>query len=424
MDIGERPGLRPRKSDRRRVLLVEDSPAHLEVCREAIRSFTPECEVQSTQTAGEAISKLTNEYFDVVVMDYNLPDMLGSDAIKQLHERAPDCPIIVITGADSPDLAMEVLRTGASDYLPKLGEYYRFLPQTIATNLERARLQEQLREMYRRIEASSQEQALLNRLIVQIHSSLELEDVVDKAAESLADELRVSRCVICLLKDGGDHMQIARQVTRPQLEPISERSQIFSKYYDLLLDVGERRPLIIVRGDTFALAHDLKADMLAYGVMSMVMVPLVYQGRLLGLIHMDQSDHVRLWTTGEINLLVRIASQLSIAVSQARLYKILETQSKNIDKLTDLCTQLNTVVSSTRDLTERQESQEKVRIKLSSREIEVLRKVARGLSNREIAEALHITEGTTEVHVSRLRKKLSLGSRAALVRYAFENHLS
>lgn len=156
----------------------------------------------------------------------------------------------------------------------------------------------------------------------------------------------------------------------------------------------------------------------------MMMVPLVYQGRLLGLVHLDQCDHLRLWTSGEINLLVRIANQLSIAVSQARLYKIVETQSKNIDKLTELCTELNTVVSSTRELTERQESQEKVRVKLSTREIEVLRKVARGLSNREIAEALHITEGTTEVHVSRLRKKLNLSSRAALVRYAFENHLS
>ncbi len=424
MQMGEQLKVPTRKSEKRRVLLVEDSPAHLAICEETIRTLAPDFEVATTQTAGEALELLAEEFFDVVVMDYNLPDMKGSDAIRNVHERAPDCPIIVITGVDSPDLALAVLRDGASDYLPKLGEYYKFLPRTISTNLERARLQEQVREMYRRIEASSHEEALLNRLVVAIHSSLELDDVVDKAAKSLSEELRVSRTIICLLRDGGEHMRIARQVTRPHLEPISERSQIFSKYHDLLLDVGERRPLIIMREDTFALAQDVRADMNAYGIMSMVMVPLVYQGRLLGLIHLDQCDHIRLWTSGEINLLVRIANQLSIAVSQARLYKIVETQSKNIDKLTELCTQLNSVVSSTRELTERQESQEKVRVKLSTREIEVLRKVARGMSNREIAEELHITEGTTEVHVSRLRKKLNLSSRAALVRYAFENHLS
>ena len=143
----------------------------------------------------------------------------------------------------------------------------------------------------------------------------------------------------------------------------------------------------------------------------------------MGLVHLDQCDEVRLFTQAEISLLSRIANQLSIAISQARLYQDFETQSNSINKLTDLCTQLNSVVNSTRDLTERQESREKVRVKLSTREIEVLRKVAQGLSNREIAEALHITEGTTEVHVSRLRKKLNLSSRAALVRYAYENHL-
>ena len=125
----------------------------------------------------------------------------------------------------------------------------------------------------------------------------------------------------------------------------------------------------------------------------------------------------------EINLLTRIANQLSIAISQARLYQIVETQSNSIDKLTELCSQLSTVVNSTRELTERQESREKGRVKLSLREIEVLRCVASGMSNREISEALHITEGTTEVHVSRLRKKLNLASRSALVRYAYENHL-
>lgn len=417
-------GLSSRAAGRRRVLLVEDSPAHLLICQESIRTQDPHYEIVGAQTAGSALDKLSGQGYDVVVLDYNLPDMEGRDLLSAIRNQAPNTPIIVITGIDSPELALEVLRSGASDYLPKIGEYYKFLPRAIATNLERARLQEDLLEMYRRLERSSQEEALLNRLIVNIHSSLELEDIVEKAARSLSEEFKVSRAVICLIPEPGGTLGIARQVTQDTLEAISERSLIFSKYHDLLLDVGERRPLVVMREDTFALAQDVRQELISYGILSMIMVPLVYQGRLMGLIHLDQCDYARLWTSGEINLLVRIASQLAIAVSQARLYKIVESQSKNIDKLTEICSQLNHVVSSTRELTQKQESQEKVRVKLSTREIEVLRKVARGLSNREIAQELHITEGTTEVHVSRLRKKLNLGSRAALVRYAFENHLS
>jgi len=408
---------------RRRVLLIEDTPTHWLICQEAIQSQTPDTSVEITPTAAEGLERAKRISYDAIVMDYNLPDMDGSELIRRLRVIAPSCPIVVITGEDDPNLALEVLRHGASDYLPKYGEYHKFLPRAIITNTERMRLQEELSEMYMRVQQANQEEALLNRMIVSIHSSLEVEDVIDRAANGLSREFLVSRAIICLINEKGQ-IGIARQVTQKNLEPISDRSMLFSKYHDLLLDIGERRPLVVMLDDTFSLAQDVRHELVHYGILSMVMVPLVFQGRLTGLLHLDQSEFSRLWTAGEINNLTRIGNQFSIALSQARLYKIVESQNKNIDKLTELCSQLNEVVSSTRELTEKHESHEKVRIKLSTREIEVLRKVARGLSNKEIAEALHITEGTTEVHVSRLRKKLILSSRAGLVRYAFENHLS
>lgn len=407
----------------RKVLLIESDASALSVCQKAILMQSRMYGVIPAATGEQAQQLMDGGHFDVIVMDYDVPDMAGDELVKSLHERNPNCPIIVMTGEDSPELALRVLMAGASDYLPKIGEYFKFLPRMMTTNLQRAMLLENLREMYQRVEQSSKDEALLNRLIVNIHSSLDLEDIIDRAAQSMHLEFNVSRAIICLSSDPTSSMRIVRQVTSPDFSPISEKSGIFSRYHDLLLDVGERRPLVVMHDDTFAFAQDVKLEMKDYGILSMLMVPLVYRGRLMGLVHLDQCDHARIFTQAEFNLLSRIANQLSIALSQARLYQIVETQSNSIDKLTELCSQLNSVVNSTRELTERQESREKVRVKLSTREIEVLRKVAQGLSNREIAEALHITEGTTEVHVSRLRKKLNLGSRAALVRYAYENHL-
>ncbi len=408
----------------RLVLLVEHAQPDLDICKKAILSQSPLYGVDVAGSGQEAIEKIKQNAYDVAVTDYDLPDIDGVEIVQKLHEANPNCPIIVITGKDSPDLALRVLLAGASDYLPKIGEYQKFLPRTITTNLQRAMLLENLRDMYKRVEQASRDEALLNRLIVSIHGSLELDNIVEKAVQSLLDEFNSSRAIICLTSDPDNTMRISRQIAKPQYTAVSEKSALFARYHDLLLDAGERRPLVVMQDDTFAFAKDVRSEMVGYGIQSMIMVPLVYRGRLMGLLHMDQCNEVRLWTLGEINLLTRIANQLSIALSQAKLYQIVETQSNSINKLTDLCSQLNEVVNSTRELTERTESREKVRVKLSSREIEVLRKVAQGLSNKEIAEALHITEGTTEVHVSRLRKKLTLGSRAALVRYAYENHLS
>lgn len=407
----------------RLVLLVEHSASESDLCLRSIMTQSHLYGIEVVRTGEEALAFAGSRHVDVVVMDYELPDIAGGDLVEQLHALKPDCPIIVITALDSPELALKMLLSGASDYLPKIGEYHKFLPRTITTNLQRAMLLENLRETYQRVEQASKDEALLNRMIVNIHGSLDLEDIVERSVSSLAEEFNTSRAILCLTSDPTSAMRIVRQVTRHTVEPISEKSIIFSRYHDLLLDVGERRPLVVMQEDTFAFAKDVRADLIQFGILSMCMVPLVYRGRLMGLLHLDQCEEPRVWAVGEINLLSRIANQLSIAISQARLYQIVETQSTSIDKLTELCSQLSTVVNSTRELTERNESRELVRVKLSTREIEVLRKVAEGLSNKEISEVLHITEGTTEVHVSRLRKKLNLSSRAALVRYAYENHL-
>jgi DNA-binding NarL/FixJ family response regulator len=60
---------------------------------------------------------------------------------------------------------------------------------------------------------------------------------------------------------------------------------------------------------------------------------------------------------------------------------------------------------------------------LTRREQEVARFVARGLSNREIAQALVIAEGTARVHVEHILSKLDLHSRAQLAAWAMERRV-
>jgi len=60
---------------------------------------------------------------------------------------------------------------------------------------------------------------------------------------------------------------------------------------------------------------------------------------------------------------------------------------------------------------------------LSARELEVLRLIARGLTNREIAERLFLSVRTIESHRARLQRKLELTRRSELVEYALERGL-
>lgn len=71
----------------------------------------------------------------------------------------------------------------------------------------------------------------------------------------------------------------------------------------------------------------------------------------------------------------------------------------------------------------RNEIQESSVEQLTEREIEVLRLVARGRSNREIAEDLFISEKTVKTHISNILGKLNLDQRTQLVIYAIKNKL-
>ncbi|WP_404333165.1 response regulator [Mesobacillus maritimus] len=65
----------------------------------------------------------------------------------------------------------------------------------------------------------------------------------------------------------------------------------------------------------------------------------------------------------------------------------------------------------------------KEKVPLSTREIEVLQLVAKGLSNREISEALFISEHTVKSHLKNILSKLHLDNRVQLTSYAFKQGL-
>ncbi|MCB9644358.1 MAG: sigma-54-dependent Fis family transcriptional regulator [Myxococcales bacterium] len=70
-------------------------------------------------TLKEALAVLSEKSFDAIVSDLSLPDASGIDVVSAVHQQQPHYPILVLTGQNDAQLAVQALRLGARDYLTK-----------------------------------------------------------------------------------------------------------------------------------------------------------------------------------------------------------------------------------------------------------------------------------------------------------------
>ncbi len=100
-----------------KVLIVDDERSIRATLAEFVREDGHD--VRTAQSAGEALQAIAEDVPDVVVTDIILPHMSGVELLARLHESHPDVQAIMITGEPTVETAVEAVRQGAFDYLPK-----------------------------------------------------------------------------------------------------------------------------------------------------------------------------------------------------------------------------------------------------------------------------------------------------------------
>lgn len=100
-----------------RILLVDDEVEFVQTLAERLqlRDF-------DAVTAGdgeEALRRLENTAFDLVVLDVLMPGLGGLEVLRQIKSRFPEIPVILLTGRGSTANGIEGMRLGAYDYLMK-----------------------------------------------------------------------------------------------------------------------------------------------------------------------------------------------------------------------------------------------------------------------------------------------------------------
>lgn len=122
-----------------RVLVVDDDPFAASLIRRLLEVRMP-VEVESALDCASARRLLDERLFDVVAVDYRLPDSSGLDLIDEMNERDLDIPAILVTAHGSESLASKAFSSGAAAYLRKDQTLPDMLPDAVEEAMAQASL--------------------------------------------------------------------------------------------------------------------------------------------------------------------------------------------------------------------------------------------------------------------------------------------
>lgn len=127
------------------ILLVEDDDADAGLVIRTLRPYARRFALTRATSLQEARAFLLRNACDVVLLDLSLPDSFGFDTVRRMRGDVPSLPLVVLTGLDDEDFALQALAAGTQDYLVKGQADGPLVWRAIQHAIARKRLEEQLR---------------------------------------------------------------------------------------------------------------------------------------------------------------------------------------------------------------------------------------------------------------------------------------
>lgn len=145
---------------RPRVLIIEDNPADAAFAREMLDGLASSIVV--APRLSDALEHVDEA--DVALLDMDLPDATGIDALNRLRSAAPGLPVVILSGDRDEAKAMAAVQAGAQDYLLKGNVSQLSLHRAVAYAVERQNLQERLAASIHELEGQRSAVMTLNQL--------------------------------------------------------------------------------------------------------------------------------------------------------------------------------------------------------------------------------------------------------------------
>ncbi|WP_025322980.1 response regulator [Deferrisoma camini] len=317
------------------VLIVDDSPADVRLIEELLAEARgEEFSTGAAHSLADGIEAARTGTYDVVLLDLMLPDAQGAETLQRFLGGAPEVPVVVLTGLGGGDLALEALRVGAQDFVPKTELEPARLERVIRYARERARLQGSLErtaaELARELEDRRAAEARLRRTLRALRTLAACLGVSreTRGAKAIAEAF----CRVAVEEGGYAMVWVGLTEREPRLVRPLAAAGAAKDYVDQIQVTWDEGPLgqgpsgTAIRTGQPAVVRDMARAptfapwcrrALAQGFRSSAALPLTAGDEVVGMFGV-YSTEVDAFDEEEVSLLARVADALSAALQAER----------------------------------------------------------------------------------------------------------
>jgi PAS domain S-box-containing protein/putative nucleotidyltransferase with HDIG domain len=123
-----------------RLLYADYSAQDIASTRRHLAAHAPNIRMDIASSGMRAFEMALQQDYDVLLLDYRLPDMSGLSVLKELRALGKDTPVVMVTGEGNQEAALLALRLGASDYILKNPGYLDKIPAVLESAFHQAQM--------------------------------------------------------------------------------------------------------------------------------------------------------------------------------------------------------------------------------------------------------------------------------------------
>ncbi|MDA3902622.1 MAG: response regulator [Desulfuromusa sp.] len=302
------------------LLLIDDVPLILDLLEDILESL--DCPVIRSESGLGITHILDQENVAVVFCDVSLPDINGVNVLQMIKQHTPEIQVIMISGQQDFNVARQVLRERAMDYLVKPFSHEEVLQ---AARLGISSYYHAVHQNQARLEAQRRmaDLILLKKVGETASSGNDLQELFDQILDSIVHSAGVEVASLMLLEDDGLlHIAAAHGLSRKISNSV--RVAAGEGISGHVLATGE--PVLVPNIDQDGRFKSLDGGQ-RYKNQSLLSVPIYVRDEMVGVINVNNKKSGQPFDLEDQNLMMAIANQVSLAMENFKLINNMRQQA-------------------------------------------------------------------------------------------------